>query len=103
MLNKNFLNLNRGKFPRALRGWRARKQVILNLTGELVGYHILWSPSSSQPMRILNLTGVHIFSIYAFLGWTKSFLLMLYFFMWTTLCLLKHPLELEAFCSLKPS
>ena len=39
------------KIARKLGGWQARKQVILILTGQLVGHHMLWLPPTVYPNK----------------------------------------------------
>ena len=76
-LIKLYLNFKREKFARTIGGWRAKTQVILNLTGQQAGHHMLWLPPGSQPMRIFNLTGVPVFVRFL---WTKVLLCMFWFF-----------------------
>ena len=50
-------------FASILGGWRAKKQVILLLTDQLVGHHMPWLPPGYLPSWIFNLTGVLILTI----------------------------------------
>ena len=100
-LIKLYLNFKPEKFARTIGGWRAKTQVILKLTGQQAGHHMLWLHPSSQPMRIFNLTGVLFFQFLCVFCGQRSFYVCFDFFRRTTLYALKHPLNIRSSLRLK--